>query len=96
MVVENIPEDKFEEQTVRDFFSEFGTIEEVSLQAYKRLAIVKYSDYESAKGTYDSPKVIFDNRFVKVYWYKPESLPKPRTPHAVSYTHLTLPTKRIV
>ena len=56
---------------VREFFSEFGNIEEVTMQPYKRLALVKYGDYMSARRAYESPKVIFDNRFVKVYWYKP-------------------------
>ena len=36
--------------------------------------MVKYADYNSAKQAYESPKVIFDNRFVKVYWYKPEAV----------------------
>lgn len=79
VVVEQIPEDKFDEQSVRDFFGEFGNIEEVNMQPYKRLAVVKYEDYDSAKAAYDSPKVIFDNRFVKVYWYKANALQKP--PH---------------
>ncbi|KAG8528515.1 uncharacterized protein KY384_007433 [Bacidia gigantensis] len=80
IVVEQIPEEKFEEQSVRDFFSEFGSITEVTMQPYKRLAIVEYDDYISARNAYDSPKVIFDNRFVKVYWYKPNSLPtEPRS-----------------
>ncbi|GAB7337002.1 hypothetical protein MBLNU457_g2417t2 [Dothideomycetes sp. NU457] len=78
VVVENIPEEKFNEGDVREFFSEFGNIDEITLQDFKRLAIVKYPDYESAKKAYDSPKVIFDNRFVKVYWYRPEGLPRPR------------------
>ncbi|KAI4131520.1 MAG: hypothetical protein LQ347_002945, partial [Umbilicaria vellea] len=78
IVVEQIPEEKFDEQSVRDFFGDFGEIKEVTMQAYKRLALVKYSDWASAKRAYDSPKVIFDNRFVKVYWYKPDSLPTPR------------------
>lgn len=73
IVVEQIPEDKFDEQTVREFFNEFGTIEEVGLQPYKRLATVKYDTYDAAKAAYDSPKVIFDNRFVKVYWHKSDS-----------------------
>ena len=77
VVVEQIPEEKFNEDSVREFFSEFGNIEDVSLQTYKRLAIVKFSDYDSAKQAYDSPKVVFDNRFVKVYWYKPDKLPRP-------------------
>ncbi|KAL0264923.1 hypothetical protein SLS55_000877 [Diplodia seriata] len=72
IVVENIPEEKFTEDAVREFFSEFGNIEEVTMQAYKRLALVKYDDYSSARRAYDSPKVIFDNRFVKVYWFKPD------------------------
>lgn len=77
VVVEQIPEEKFDEQSIRDFFSDFGTIEDLTLQSYKRLAVVQYADYDSAKRAYDSPKVVFDNRFVKVYWYKPDTLPKP-------------------
>lgn len=73
IVVEQIPEDKFSDEAVRAFFSEFGTIEDVNLQPYKRLAVIKFGDYDSARSAYESPKVIFDNRFVKVYWYKPDS-----------------------
>lgn len=76
IVVEQIPEEKFSENSVRDFFSAFGTITEVDMRPYKHLAIVKYSDYWGAKQAYESPKVIFDNRFVKVYWYKPEAEPQ--------------------
>jgi len=78
IVVEQIPEEKFTEEDVRGFFSEFGTIVDVSMRPYKRLAIVKYEDYDGAKAAYNSPKVIFDNRFVKVYWFIDEpSLPQP-------------------
>jgi RNA-binding protein 26 len=80
IVVENIPEDKFTENDVKAFFSEFGNILDVSMRPYKRLAMVKYDDWNSAKNAYSSPKVIFDNRFVKVYWYQDQdSLPKPPT-----------------
>ena len=71
IVVEQIPEENFDEQSVRGFFSQFGTIDEVNMQAYKRLALVKFSDWASANRAHQSPKVIFDNRFVKVFWYKP-------------------------
>lgn len=77
VVVEQIPEEKFDDQSVRDFFSEFGTITEVSMQAYKRLAIVTFEDYWAARRAYESPKVIFDNRFVKVYWHKPDTSGSP-------------------
>lgn len=78
VVVENIPQDKFSTEAVQEFFGEFGTIEDITLQEFKSLAIIKFADYDGAKQAYDSPKVIFDNRFVKVYWYKPEGLPRPR------------------
>jgi hypothetical protein len=89
IVIEQIPEEKFDEQSVRGFFSEFGNIEEVTMQPYKRLALVKYDDYKAAKLAYDSPKVIFDNRFVKVYWYKPGGLP---TPPTTGRTNVNSPT----
>ncbi|KAL2158945.1 hypothetical protein VTH06DRAFT_2975 [Thermothelomyces fergusii] len=72
IVVENIPEENFDEAQVRQFFSQFGNILEVSMQPYKRLAIVKYDSWSAANAAYQSPKVIFDNRFVKVFWYKDE------------------------
>lgn len=42
------------------------------MMGYKRLAVVKFDNWASANAAYKSPKVIFDNRFVKVYWYKDE------------------------
>lgn len=80
IVVEQIPEEHFDEQAVRGFFSTFGGINEVNMQPYKRLALVKFEDYGGARRAYDSPKVIFDNRFVKVYWYKPEDANTPAVP----------------
>lgn len=78
IVVENIPEDKFDESNIRAFFSEFGNITELTTQAYRKLAVITFSTHEEAQTAYSSPKVIFDNRFVKVFWYKDdESLPQP-------------------
>ncbi|QSZ33926.1 hypothetical protein DSL72_005505 [Monilinia vaccinii-corymbosi] len=77
IVVEQIPEEKFSDEAVREFFSQFGNIKEVDMRPYKRLAIVKYDDWNAANAAYSSPKVIFENRFVKVYWYtSPEARPK--------------------
>jgi RNA-binding protein 26 len=72
IVVENIPEEYFTEEEVREFFSQFGNILEIDMQPYKRLALVKYEDYYSAQRAHASPKTIFENRFVKVFWYKPD------------------------
>ncbi|OOQ90141.1 CCCH zinc finger and RRM domain protein [Penicillium brasilianum] len=71
IVVEQIPDDKLSEEAVREFFSQFGNIVEVTLQSYKKLALVKFETFAEAKQAWSSPKVIFDNRFVKVYWHKP-------------------------
>ncbi|PFH59897.1 hypothetical protein XA68_11723 [Ophiocordyceps unilateralis] len=73
IVVENIPEESFSEHQVRAFFSQFGTIVDISMQPYKHLAIVKFDKWAAANDAHRSPKVIFDNRFVKVYWYKEET-----------------------
>lgn len=72
IVVEQIPDDKFSEEAVREFFSQFGNIAEVTLQSYKKIALVKFESFAEAKQAWSSPKVIFDNRFVKVYWHKPK------------------------
>lgn len=94
IVVEQIPEEKFDETSVRGFFSQFGNILEVTMQPYKRLAVVKYDDYGAAKRAYESPKVIFENRFVKVYWYKPDALPTPPANHATKATVSLSPTSK--
>jgi RNA recognition motif-containing protein len=70
LVIEQIPQENFTEESVRKFFSSFGAIVDVQMQTYKRLAVIKYDTHDAAKRAYNSPKPIFDNRFVKVYWYK--------------------------
>ncbi|KAF1850533.1 uncharacterized protein K460DRAFT_372761 [Cucurbitaria berberidis CBS 394.84] len=77
LVVEQIPEDDFNEDHVRDFFLQFGTIVEIQMHGYKRLAIVKFEDRDAADRAYHNPKAVFDNRFVKVYWHKSNSVSVP-------------------
>ena len=72
IVVERIPEQNLEEPQIRKFFSQYGKVEEITIQPHKYLALVKFDVYAAARRAYESPKVVFDNRFVKVYWYKPE------------------------
>lgn len=70
IVVENIPEESFTEEHVQNFFQQFGTVVSVDMRPYKRLAVVKFDTWDAANAAYHSPKVIFDNRFVKVFWYR--------------------------
>ncbi|KAF3041950.1 hypothetical protein E8E12_008582 [Didymella heteroderae] len=81
IVVEQIPEENFNEEDVREFFGKFGTILDVQMQAYKRLAVVKYVTHDAANAAYISPKAIFDNRFVKVYWHKSDADLGPQRTH---------------
>jgi RNA-binding protein 26 len=71
LVVEHIPEDKLSDSAIKEFFGNFGTVENVEIQQHKNLAILKFATWDIAKAAYDSPAPIFDNRFVKVFWYKP-------------------------
>ncbi|KAL7627278.1 hypothetical protein AAE478_001467 [Parahypoxylon ruwenzoriense] len=73
IVVQNIPSENFSEEQVRGYFSQFGKILEVSMHESDRLAIVKFDTWDAAHAAWNSPKVIFDNRFVKVFWYKEET-----------------------
>ncbi|KAH7385216.1 hypothetical protein DE146DRAFT_194267 [Phaeosphaeria sp. MPI-PUGE-AT-0046c] len=73
LVVEQIPEENCSEDNVRRFFSKFGAIIDVQMHAFRRLAVVKFDNHDAANEAYHCPKAIFDNRFVKVYWFKSES-----------------------
>ena len=72
IVVEQIPEDDFDEDSIRRHFSQFGSIAEITMRPYKHLAIINYESHGAARRAWESPKVIFNNRFVKVYWYRPD------------------------
>ncbi|CAE7028209.1 hypothetical protein CFE70_004058 [Pyrenophora teres f. teres 0-1] len=72
LVVDHIPEPSCNEESVRNYFSEFGSILGVEMHADKQLAIVKFADRPAAKRAKNSPKAVFENRFVKVYWHTPD------------------------
>ncbi|KAI1133713.1 hypothetical protein F5Y10DRAFT_228395 [Nemania abortiva] len=72
IVVQNIPDENSTEEGIRRYFIQFGGIEEVSMQKQNRVAIIKFESWEAANAAWSSPKPIFDNRFVKVFWYKEE------------------------
>ncbi|KAF2849777.1 hypothetical protein T440DRAFT_499643 [Plenodomus tracheiphilus IPT5] len=70
LVVDKIPEENCSEDEVRRFFSAFGEITDVKMQTYKRMAVIKFQDREAAQRAYHSPKAVFENRFVRVFWHK--------------------------
>ena len=82
IVVQNIPEQSFTDADVRGYFSQFGNVVELTMQNDSRLAIIKFDSWESANAAWSSPKVIFDNRFVKVFWHKDEGENAQKGKHA--------------
>ncbi|KAI1267123.1 hypothetical protein F5Y18DRAFT_379049 [Xylariaceae sp. FL1019] len=77
IVVQNIPRENYNAADIRTYFAQFGNINQVSLQHQDRTATVDFESWEAANAAYSSPKVIFDNRFVKVFWYKDETTEGP-------------------
>ncbi|KAJ1333246.1 RNA-binding protein 26 [Microdochium nivale] len=73
IVVQNIPKENLSEDQIRDFFSQFGTVTDIAIQEHGRLAVLNFETWDAAHAAWSSPKVIFDNRFVKVFWQKDES-----------------------
>lgn len=78
--MEQIPDNYLTNEAVSAHFSAFGPITEITVHPEWSLATVQFSDYHSAKAAYDSPKVIFDNRFVKVFWQRQPLPDKPDNP----------------
>ncbi|KAG2185106.1 hypothetical protein INT44_001896 [Umbelopsis vinacea] len=89
IIVENIPAEHCVIDRVNEYFKQFGTITNISLQPEASKAVISFSSHQEADTAYSSPEVIFNNRFVKVYWQKAETKeqdavtpppPKPLTP----------------
>lgn len=70
LVIEKLPADKFNEEDLKNYFSQFGEITNLSLDHVNHLAELEYATHHEALAAWSSPAAIFDNRFVKVYWRK--------------------------
>ncbi|GJJ71935.1 RNA-binding protein 26 [Entomortierella parvispora] len=68
LVVEHIPDEFNTIDKVNDFFKQFGSLTNIQVDQPAHKALLQYSTNEEAKAAYNSPEVIFGNRFVKVYW----------------------------
>lgn len=73
LVVRGIPSDKCNLPSIMEFFSRFGTITNIKVDSKQSRAVLQYEYRSEANAAYNSPDVIFDNRFVKVFWLEKES-----------------------
>lgn len=72
LVIESIPDDKLDDESIRGYFVKFGDIESLEVKSEKKLALITFANVEDARKAHSSPDPIFNNRFVKVYWSKSE------------------------
>ncbi|KAG0221354.1 hypothetical protein BGW41_006846 [Actinomortierella wolfii] len=68
LVVENIPQEFNTIDQVNNYFKKFGPLTNIQVDQVARKALIQYATHEEAHAAYSSPEVIFNNRFVKVYW----------------------------
>ena len=61
------------ELTIREWFSQFGPLNQVIVDPAWGKAILVYADYESAAKAWNDPRPVFSNRFVKIWWKKTET-----------------------
>ncbi|TBU35050.1 hypothetical protein BD311DRAFT_681408 [Dichomitus squalens] len=71
LVVEKIPEDRLSLGAVNDWFSKFGTVTNVAVDAASAKALVSFTNHEDAHKAWKSEEAVFGNRFVKVFWHRP-------------------------
>ncbi|KAL5601155.1 hypothetical protein BROUX41_005960 [Berkeleyomyces rouxiae] len=64
--VRDIPAENFSEDAIRDFFTQFGSITDIVLQQRNTSALIQFAEESEALAAIDSPKPVFDNRFVTV------------------------------
>jgi RNA recognition motif. (a.k.a. RRM, RBD, or RNP domain) len=73
LIVENIPPQNCTADSISDFFSRFGAITNIKLEPHVSKCTITFASHREAQSCYNSPDVIFDNRFVKVYWLREEA-----------------------
>ncbi|CAG8523924.1 10445_t:CDS:10 [Diversispora eburnea] len=86
LVVENIPIEVCNLDKVNEFFKKFGTIVNINVDITHHKAIIQFHSQSDAYKAYNSPEPIFDNRFVKVYWYKEKEEPQSSNSSAIKPT----------
>ncbi|KAG0212711.1 hypothetical protein BGX28_005744 [Mortierella sp. GBA30] len=104
LVVEHIPDEYNTIDKVNEFFKQFGSLTNIQVDQPAHKALIQYSTRDEASAAYNSPEVIFGNRFVKVYWQpddldattfgrqpKPTGQVRPEVPSAGGGSHRPLP-----
>ncbi|KAA1133073.1 RNA-binding protein 26 [Puccinia graminis f. sp. tritici] len=67
LFIENIPQSSLSDRAVREYFSMFGPLTNVTLDVHNSQAQVTFKSTDDAKRAYSSPEPVFNNRFVRIH-----------------------------
>ncbi|ODN88089.1 hypothetical protein L198_06849 [Cryptococcus wingfieldii CBS 7118] len=71
LVVSDIPRQNLTVPSIKDYFSKFGEVTNVAIDAKSARALVSFTSNFEAYQAWKSDQAIFDNRHVKVLWHRP-------------------------
>lgn len=71
LVITDIPNQKLSVQPIRDYFSQFGEVTNVALEARSARALVSFTSNAEAYQAWKSDEAVFGSRHVKVLWHRP-------------------------
>jgi hypothetical protein len=72
--VDRIPLEHCNIASLNAHFGKFGPIVNINIIPAASRAIIEYTTHDSAQKAYSSPEAVFGNRFVKVFFARPEDL----------------------
>ena len=71
LVISDIPQEYLSLTAVNEYFSQFGGVTNVAIEARSKRALVSFTSNFEAYQAWKSDAAIFGNRHVKVLWHKP-------------------------
>jgi len=57
---------------IRSYFSQYGPLAQIHLSPPRQKALLTYRDHDSASRAWNDPSPVFNNRFVKIFWKRPD------------------------
>ena len=90
--VTNVPEEACTEEAISGYFSRFGTIVNATVYPIHGKVLLEYETMEQARAAISSPEAPFNNRFVRILWYRdPNSQPPEHHQQNLSQTEQAQP-----
>lgn len=71
LVITDIPPSYLSLPAIREYFTQFGEVTNVAIEAKSKRALVSFTSNFEAYQAWKSDEAIFGNRHVKVLWHKP-------------------------